>query len=65
MKKKHLQPRSPVNEKQLCAGQNSGCEAAAREMQKLFDDDETEMILLIDAENAFNNQNRFVTLRNM
>ena len=50
---------------QLCAGQESGCEAAVTDMQKIFSDENTEAILQADANNAFNCLNRQSTLRNI
>ena len=50
---------------QLCAGQPAGCEAAAKTMIDLWRRPEVEMILLVDADNAFNRLNRTVTLNNM
>ena len=41
---------------QLCGGQVAGCEAAVHAVQKLFDDESTEAILLVDAINAINRQ---------
>ena len=37
---------------QLCAGQESGCEAAVHVMQKLFNSPEVEAVLLVDAFNS-------------
>ena len=34
-------------------------------MQEIFEDEKTEGILIVDAENAFNNLNRKATLHNM
>ena len=48
---------------QVCAGQPGGCEAAIHAMKDLFDDDETEIVLLMDALNAFNSINRATMLR--
>ncbi len=50
---------------QLCADQDSGCEAAVHAIRWLFDDSDTEAILLIDASNAFNSLNRQSALRNI
>ena len=50
---------------QLCAGQKSGCEAAVHSMASIFDEVDTDAILLIDASNAFNNLNRKVMLHNI
>lgn len=49
---------------QLCAGQDSGCEAAVHSIRRLFDDPSSEAILLVDAENAFNSLNRHIALCN-
>ena len=50
---------------QLCAGQEAGAEAAIHAMNELFDDDQCQGILLVDATNAFNNLNRGVMLHNI
>ncbi len=50
---------------QLCAGQNSGCEAAAHAMQDIYEEEETDGVLLIDASNAFNTLNREAMLHNI
>ena len=50
---------------QLSAGQTSGCEAAVHAMRKLFDDPDTEGVLLVDAKNAFNTLNRQAALWNV
>ena len=42
---------------QVCSGQQSGCEAAIHRIAKIFEDDKTECVLLIDATNAFNCMN--------
>ncbi len=43
----------------------SGCEAVVHAMQKIFSDHNTEAILQVDANNAFNCLNRQSTLRNI
>ena len=50
---------------QVCAGQSAGAEAAIHAMHDIYNDAETEAVLLIDAENAFNAINRKVMLRNI
>ena len=50
---------------QLCAGQPAGCEAAVHAMTDIFHEEETDGLLLVDAENAFNALNRSVLLHNM
>ena len=50
---------------QLCAGQKSGCEAAAHAMREIYQEAETDAVLLIDASNAFNCLNREAMLHNM
>jgi len=43
---------------QDCAGQVAGCEAAIQAMKDIFDEEDTEAVILIDAANAFNSINR-------
>ena len=50
---------------QLCAGQKSGSEAAIHAMNTLFEADDIDAVLLIDASNAFNALNRTVALHNI
>ena len=50
---------------QTCAGLKSGIEASIHAMRKIFQKDETERLLLVDAENAFNNLNRKGALHNV
>ena len=50
---------------QLCAGHTSGCEAAVHAMSDIFDEEENDGLLLIDASNAFNAMNRSVLLHNI
>ena len=50
---------------QLCIGQEAGSEAAIHAMEKIFKEESTEAILLVDAENAFNLMNRKVCLHNI
>ena len=50
---------------QLCAGQAAGIEAAIYAMRHIYEDDNTEALLLVDAENAFNVLNQKVALHNI
>ena len=50
---------------QVWAGQESGCEAAVHAMFKMYKEERTEAVLLVDAENAFNSVNRKVFLHNV
>ena len=50
---------------QICAGQESGCEAAIHAMREVFNSADTEAIILVDAPNAFNSLNREEALRNV
>ena len=50
---------------QLCCGQDVGCEAAVHAIRAVFEEDNTDGILMIDASNAFNNLNRRVALYNI
>jgi len=47
---------------QVCAGHKSGSDAAIHARRRIFDADETDAVLLIDASNAFNTLNRAATL---
>ena len=50
---------------QTCTGIEAGIEASIHAMDRLFDNDECEAVLLVDAENAFNRLNRKTALHNM
>ena len=50
---------------QTCAGLEGGIEAAVHSMRKIFEEDDCEAVILIDAENAFNRLNRKAALRNI
>ena len=47
---------------QVCAGQETGAEAAIHE---IYNDEHSETVLLVDAENAFNSINSNVMLHNI
>ena len=50
---------------QTCAGLRGGIEASIHAMRQIFEDPETEAVLLIDASNAFNALNRKAALHNV
>jgi hypothetical protein len=50
---------------QLCCGHESGCEAIVHSMHAVYERDETDGILMVDADNAFNRLNRALALRNI
>ena len=50
---------------QLCAGLPAGSEAAVHSMREIFDEEATDALLLVDAQNAFNSLNRKVLLHNI
>ena len=56
---------SAVGPLQLCAGQDVGCETAVHTMRSVFNDGDTEGVLLIDVKNAFNSLNRAAALHNI
>ena len=47
---------------QVCAGLRSESEAAVHAMHSIFEEEETDAVLLIDASNAFNTLNRAAAL---
>ncbi len=50
---------------QLCAGQEAGSEAAMHAIRSIFSGEDCEVVLLVDAKNAFNTLNRQSTLHNI
>ena len=54
-----------VGSLQVCAGHEGGCESAIHAMKEIFEQHETEAVLMIDASNAFNSVNRNVFLHNV
>ena len=50
---------------QVCAGLSGGVEAAVHGLRKIFEDEDTEAIILVDADNAFNRLNRAAALHNI
>ena len=49
---------TPVGPLQVCAGQESGCEAAVYAMYKMYKEEHIEAVLLVDAANVFNSIKR-------
>jgi len=56
---------SSVGSLQVCAGQEAGGETAVHAMREIYEDENTEAILLVDASNAFNSVNRKAFLHNI
>ena len=54
-----------VGSLQVCARQDAGCEAAIHSLRTIFQQEETEAVMLIDASNAFNSINRKAFLHNV
>ena len=50
---------------QVCAGQEAGSEAAIQAIYDVYQQDETEAVLLVDADNALNSINRKAMLHNI
>ena len=50
---------------QTCSGFHSGIEARIHAMKEIFNDKETDGVILVDASNAFNSMNRLVALHNI
>ena len=50
---------------QSCAGLESGIEASIRAVKRAWDEPETEAVLLVDADNAFNRLNRKAAIHNI
>ena len=49
----------------MCAGLRIGSKAAVHAMHSIFEEEETDAVLLIDASNAFNALNRAAALHNI
>ena len=47
-----------VGNLQVCAGHESGCEATIHAISQIFNEEDSEAVLLIDASNTFNAVNR-------
>ena len=57
--------REAVGSLQICAGHLSGCEAAVHTMHQVFQFQNTEALILVNACNAFSSLNRETALRNI
>ena len=62
MKQDILDATGPL---QVCAGQESGCEAAIHVMRQIFAGEETEGALLVDATSTFDSINQQAALHNI
>ena len=60
-----LDLQEAVGSRQLCAGQIAGVEAAIHAMHNLFNNEDTDAVLLVDARNAFNTLNQEAALHNI
>ena len=49
---------SSVGPLQVCARHEAGCESIIHAMHKIYEEDESEAILLVDVSNTFNSVNR-------
>ena len=49
----------------MCAGKPAGSEAAVHAMKKMFEEEDTHGVILVDAANAFNAMNRKSLLHNI
>ena len=46
--------KESCSEVQMCAEHEAGCEATIHAMKEMYENEESEAILLVDAANAFN-----------
>ena len=60
-----LQVQEVTGALQVCIGQRGGSEAAVHAMRHIFQDANSEAVLLVDATNTFNSLNRQVALQNV
>ena len=61
----YLQEELLSEDIQVCAGHSEAAETAIHTMSQVFDEEETDGILLIDATNAFNQMNRAVAMHSV
>ena len=57
--------QNAVGNLQVCAGQHAGAEAAIHAMREVYNNEECEAVLLVDASNAFNTLNRQAMMHNV
>ena len=62
MKKDIQEATGPL---QMATGLQSGAEAAIHFMKEIFDDEQRDAVILVDASNAFNSLNRNAALHNI
>ena len=55
---------SSVSSMRVCTELETGCEVAIHAMHTIFEDKNTEAVILVDAANAFDSVNRKVFLNN-
>ena len=60
-----LEILSSAGNLQFCAGRAGGCEAAVHAMSDIFEEEKTDALLQVDADNAFNSLNPRVLLHNI
>ena len=65
MKTLKVDVEESVGNIQMCGGQQAGIEAAIHALHEVYNKNESEALLLVDATNAFNSLNRQVALRNV
>ena len=65
MKTLKVDVEESVGNIQTCSSQQAGIEAAIHAMQEVYNKNESEALLLVDATNVFNSLNRQVALRNV
>ena len=54
-----------VDSLQLCIGHDSGCEVAVHALRTIFEEEESDAVLLVNASNTFNSLNRSNALYNI
>ena len=57
--------QEPAGLLHMATGLQSGAEVAIHSMKEIFDDEQTDAVILVDASNAFNSLNRNAALHNI